>query len=152
MAKNPFAINASATYYYKRLFLQASYQSANKTIQGNYGVWYKTKNFYQLQAGWGNANWNIRLSAINMFRGSWDAATQSLNSPLYSECIIQGGTYYHRRINFSATYTFGYGKKVAYRSNGRLFMGFSWHLPNCIMLNISELYTLIKSNIYVQNF
>ncbi|MDE5881207.1 MAG: outer membrane beta-barrel family protein, partial [Muribaculaceae bacterium] len=112
MKKNPFIVNASATYYIKQFFLQASFQSANKTIQGNQGVWYKTRDFYQLQAGWGNSNWNIRLSAINMFRGDWLAATQTLNAPLYSETVSQGGTYYHRRINISATYTFGYGKKV----------------------------------------
>ncbi|MDE5880225.1 MAG: outer membrane beta-barrel family protein, partial [Muribaculaceae bacterium] len=71
MKKNPFIVNASATYYIKQFFLQASFQSANKTIQGNQGVWYRTRDFYQLQVGWGNSNWNIRLSAINMFRGDW---------------------------------------------------------------------------------
>ena len=100
MSKNPFTVNASATYYIKRFFLQASYQSADKTIQGNQGVWYKTRDFYQLQAGWGNSNWNIRLSAINMFRGDWLGATQILNAPIYSETMLQGGTYYHRRVIF----------------------------------------------------
>lgn len=116
MSKNPFTVNASATYYIKHFFVQASYQSANKTIQGNYGVWYKSKDFYQLQVGWGNANWNIRLSAVNVFRNNWITSTQTLNAPLYSETLSQEGTYYHRRINLSATYTFGYGKKVQ-RSN-----------------------------------
>lgn len=112
LSKNPFSINASATYYIKRFFLQASYQSADKTIQGNQGVWYRTRDFYQLQAGWSNSNWNIRLSAINIFRGDWLGATLSLKSPVYTETMQQGGTYYHRRINLSATYTFGYGRKV----------------------------------------
>lgn len=112
MSKAPFAVRASATYYIKRFFVQASYQSADKTIQGNQGVWYKTRDFYQLQAGWGNSNWNIRLSAINIFRGDWLGATQTLNTPLYSETMLQGGTYYHRRINLSVMYTFGYGKKI----------------------------------------
>lgn len=112
MKKNPFIVNASATYYVRQFFLQASFQSANKTIQGNQGVWYRTRDFYQLQAGWSNSNWNVRLSAINMFRGDWLAATQTLNAPLYSETISQAGTYYHRRINLSVTYTFGYGRKV----------------------------------------
>ena len=116
MSKNPFSINASATYYIRKFYLQASYQSADKTIQGNQGVWYRTRDFYQLQTGWGNSNWNIRLSAINMFRGDWCGAIQTLNSPIYSETMMQGGTYYHRRINLSVTYTFGYGKKVQ-RSN-----------------------------------
>lgn len=112
MTKSPLTINGSLTYYVSRFFLQASYQSAQRTIQGNYAMWYKTRDFYQLQAGWSNSNWNIRLSAINFLRGDWLAATQILEAPLYSGTIIQGGTYYHRRINISLTYTFGYGKKV----------------------------------------
>lgn len=113
MSKNPFAVNSSITYYLNHFFFQASYQTAIRTIQGNLAVWYKNRDFYQLQAGWGNSIWNIRLSAINMFRGDWLAATQTLNSPLYSEFMLQGGTYFHRRLNFSVTYTFGYGKKVS---------------------------------------
>ncbi|MDE6859295.1 MAG: TonB-dependent receptor family protein [Duncaniella sp.] len=116
LSKNPLAMNASATYYIGKLYLQASYQTADKTIQGNQGVWYRTRDFYQLQAGWGNSNWNIRISAINMFRDDWLGATQTLNSPMYSEIMMQGGTYYHRRVNLSVTYTFGYGRKVQ-RSN-----------------------------------
>ncbi len=112
ISRNPVFVNASATYYLKRFFMQLSYQSANRTIQGNYGVWLKSRDFYQLQAGWGNGNWNVRLSAINMFRSDWLTTTQSLHAPLYSETMYQGGTYYHRRLNLSLTYTFGYGKKV----------------------------------------
>lgn len=112
LSNNPFKVNASLTYFMKRFFFQTSYQSADRTIQGNYGVRYKTRDFYQLQAGWGNSDWNIRLSAINIFRGDWVAATQLLQSPIYSETILQGGTYYHKRINLSVTYTFGYGKKI----------------------------------------
>lgn len=112
MSKAPFSLNSSLTYYLSRFYLQASYQSANRTINGNQGVWYRTRDFYQLQAGWGNANWNIRLSAINMLRGDWLAATSTLSSPLYSETMLQSGTYYHRRLNLSITYTIGYGKKI----------------------------------------
>ncbi len=112
MSRAPLAFNASVAYYINRFYFQASYQLANKTIQGNLGVWYRDQDFYQLQAGWGNSNWNIRLSAINMLRGDWLAATQTLSSPLYSEAMLQEGTYYHRRINLAVTYTFGYGKKI----------------------------------------
>ncbi len=112
MKKNPVAVNASATYYVGRFFMQAAYQTADRTIQGNLGAWYTTRDFYQLQAGWGNSNWNVRLSAINIFRGDYLAATQSVSAPLYSEKMQQCGTYYHRRVNLSVTYTFGYGKTL----------------------------------------
>lgn len=83
-----------------------------KTLQGNRAEWYRDRAFYQVQGGWSNANLNIRLSAINIFRGDWLAATRTLTSPLYSETMSQGGTNFHRRINLSVTYTFGYGKKL----------------------------------------
>lgn len=116
LSKKPFTLNSSLTYYLNRFFFQASFQTAARTINGNMGVYYRNRSYYQMDAGWGNADWNIRLSAANLFRGDWLAGTQTLESPLYSETTRQGGTYYHRRINLSVTYTFGYGRKVK-RSN-----------------------------------
>ncbi|MDE6263930.1 MAG: TonB-dependent receptor family protein [Paramuribaculum sp.] len=116
LSKKPFTLNSSLTYYLNSFFFQASFQTAATTINGNMGVYYRNRSYYQVEAGWGNADWNIRLTAANLFRGDWLAGTQTLESPLYSETMRQGGTYYHRRINLSVTYTFGYGKKVK-RSN-----------------------------------
>ena len=63
-------------------------------------------------AGWGDSNWNIRLSMSNLFRNNWQGATQELSSPYYSQVINEYGTSYHQRMNISVTYTLGYGKKV----------------------------------------
>lgn len=112
ISRTPFSLNSSLTWYAGRFFVQASYQTAMKTLQGNRAEWYRDRAFYQVQGGWSNANLNIRLSAINIFRGDWLAATRTLTSPLYSETMSQGGTNFHRRINLSVTYTFGYGKKL----------------------------------------
>ncbi len=112
ISNNPFAFNASATYYLNNFYFQASYQTAMRTIQGNHAAYYKDRDFYQLLAGWSKSGWNIRLTAINLFRSDWLGATQTINTPLYSETKLQGGNYYHRRLNLSVTYTFNYGKKV----------------------------------------
>lgn len=112
ISKDPFALNASATYYLNNFYFQASYQTAMRTIQGNHAAYYKDRDFYQLLAGWSKSGWNIRLTAINLFRSDWLGATQTINAPLYSETKLQGGNYYHRRLNLSVTYTFNYGKKV----------------------------------------
>lgn len=112
ISKNPFAVNASATYYLNNFYFQASYQTPMRTIQGNRAAYYKDRDFYQLLAGWSKSGWNIRLTAINLFRSDWLGATQTINAPLYSETKLQGGNYYHRRLNISVTYTFNYGKKV----------------------------------------
>ena len=110
--RSPFTCNASATYYLGNFYFQASYQTRNLTVQGNRGVIYKDRDFYQILAGWSRANWNIRLSAINLFRSDWLCATNTLNTPLYSETRFNDGNNFHRRLNLSVTYTFGYGKKV----------------------------------------
>lgn len=110
--RSPFICNASATYYLGNFYFQASYQTRNLTVQGNRGVIYNDRDFYQILAGWSRANWNIRLSAINLFRSDWLCATNTLNTPLYSENRSEDGNKFHHRLNLSVTYTFGYGKKV----------------------------------------
>ena len=110
--RNPFTCNASATYYLGNFYFQASYQTRNLSVQGNRGVIYKDRDFYQLIAGWSRANWNIRFSAINLFRNDWLCATNTLSTPSYSETAFIDGNNLHRRLNLSVTYTFGYGKKV----------------------------------------
>ena len=112
ISRSPFICNASATYYLGNFYFQASYQTRNLTVQGNRGVIYKDRDFYQILAGWSRANWNIRVSAMNLFRSDWLCATNILSTPLYSETRFVDGNNFHRRLNLSVTYTFGYGKKV----------------------------------------
>ena len=112
ISKTPFSIHTSATFYLNDFYFQASYQTPERTVQGNRAVYYKDRDFYQLLAGWSKCGWNVRLTAINMFRSDWIGATQTLNSPLYSETRLVGGNYFHRRLNLSVTYTLNYGKKV----------------------------------------
>lgn len=112
ISRSPFTCNTSATYYLGNFYFQASYQTRNLTVQGNRGVIYKDRDFYQILAGWSRANWNIRVSAMNIFRNDWLCATNTLDAPLYSETRFVDGNNFHRRLNLSITYTFGYGKKV----------------------------------------
>lgn len=112
ITRTPFTCNASATYYLGNFYFQASYQTRNLTVQGNRGVVYKDRDFYQILAGWSRSNWNIRVSAMNLFRNDWLCATNTLSTPLYSETRFVDGNSFHRRLNLSITYTFGYGKKI----------------------------------------
>lgn len=111
-SKSPFYFNASAKYYLKDFYFQAAYQTKFRTIQGNRAVYFEDRDFWQLQAGWSKNNLNIRLSANNLFRDDWRTSTETLDSPLYSEVRYLEGNNFHRRINLSMTYTFGYGKKI----------------------------------------
>ena len=112
ISQSPFYCNASATYYLGNFYFQAAYQTRNHTVQGNRGVIYKDRDFYQVLAGWSHSNWNIRVSAMNLFRKDWLCATNLLSTPLYSETRLVEGNNFHQRLNLSVTYTFGYGKKV----------------------------------------
>ena len=112
ISKNPFYVNASASYYLNKFYFQVAYQTTYKTVQGNRAAYYSDRDFYQVLAGWSHSGWNIRLSGMNLLRTDWLAASQSFNSPLYCESKLIGGNNFHRRINVSITYTFNYGKKV----------------------------------------
>ena len=48
----------------------------------------------------------------NFLNKGWAGATNAIVSPYYSELQTVIGTSSHPRINFTATYTIGYGKKV----------------------------------------
>ena len=112
ISKSPFYCNASATYYLGNFYFQVAYQTRSLTVQGNRGVVYKDRDFYQVLAGWSRSNWNIRISGMNLFRNDWLCSTNLLSTPLYSETQLVEGNNFHQRLNLAVTYTFGYGKKV----------------------------------------
>lgn len=112
LSRSPFYCNASATYYLGNFYFQAAYQTKSLMIQGNRGTIYKDRDFYQVLAGWSRSNWNIRVSAMNLFRNDWRCSTTLLETPLYTETLSVEGNNFHRRLNLSVTYTFGYGRKV----------------------------------------
>lgn len=112
ISKSPFYCNASATYYLGNFYFQVAYQTRSLTVQGNRGVVYKDRDFYQVLAGWSRSNWNIRISGMNLFRNDWLCSANLLSTPLYSETQLVEGNNFHQRLNLAVTYTFGYGKKV----------------------------------------
>lgn len=67
---------------------------------------------YQLQIGWGNGTWNISATAYNFFRKSWLSGTRTLSSEFYDYTTSIFSKAAHMRFSLSATYSFGYGKKV----------------------------------------
>ncbi|KGN71261.1 hypothetical protein [Porphyromonas sp. COT-239 OH1446] len=129
MSKRPLNFKASAVYHLDDFYFQAAYQTKFRTIQGNRALYYEDRDFWQLQVGWSKHNFNVRLSANNLFRGDWMTSTETLNSPLYSETRYVEGNNFHRRLNLSITYTFGYGKKV--RQNNEV--GQQYGSPSAIL-------------------
>ena len=109
---NPFTITAQATYYLNSFYFQAYYQSSGKQMFTSSPQIYKDRNFHSLTVGWANSDWNVRVMAANFFNKGWNSADIVTEPPLYTEYRENIGTSSHFRINITATYTFGYGKKV----------------------------------------
>lgn len=109
---NPFGVTAQANYYLDSFYFQIYYESPRKTMYMTSPRISRSRNFHSATIGWANANWNLRIMAANIFNKGWDDSRITIHSPYYSERQTITGTAYHPRINFSATYTFGYGKKV----------------------------------------
>lgn len=109
---NSFRVTAQASYYFDSFYFQAYYESPQKSMFTASPRINKGRNFHSVTVGWANANWNLRVMAANFFNKGWDGATNTTNSLYYSERQTVIGTSPHPRINFTATYTFGYGKKV----------------------------------------
>ena len=108
----PFQITAHATYYLKQWYFQAYYQSHQKMMFTSSPTTYRSRDFYALSAGWSNSDWNISLTAYNIFNSNWSTSDRYIQSPLYTEHRTTNGTTSHASLNLSVTYTFGYGKKV----------------------------------------
>lgn len=109
---SPFRLTVQASYYLDSFYFQAYYESPQKSMDASLPQIKKIRNFHSVTVGWANANWNLRVMAANFFNKGWNGATNTTVSPYYSERQTVIGTSSHPRINFTATYTFGYGKKV----------------------------------------
>ena len=109
---NSFRIRAQASYYMASFYFQAYYESPEKSMLSASPKISKERNFHSVTIGWTNANWNLRVMAANFFNKGWICTTNTTLSPFYSDRQTIVGTSSHSRINFTATYTFGYGKKV----------------------------------------
>lgn len=104
---------ARVQYYLKNWNFSLTYISDNANADGCMnGIWVKNKNDWYITVGWSNSNWNIRANIINLTRWNWQSATQEMHSEWYDtfEKFYNGQS--HALIQLSATYTFGFGKKV----------------------------------------
>lgn len=112
MARNHFSWNVNAYWYFGNFNVSASYNSREYTMGVLTGDYMRNAAFYYLQAGWSNNDWNVSLSAYNFFRRSYVGQWTDFQSPFYSSSTISNISIYHSTLRLSATYTFGYGKRV----------------------------------------
>lgn len=109
-----FLYNISAGYYFGKFYVSAYCNSGDDML-----VQYsmnsnreKTKLTYGVSIGWGNGKWTLRTTAQNPFRNSWMGNETWLNGKYFSSHQTEFSRSYHQWFQFTATYTFNYGKKV----------------------------------------
>ncbi len=100
-------------YYIKNWNFGLTYVSTIGTWDGMMnGIWQRDKDQYYMTAGWAHSDWNISAAICNIGRWNWRSSNQVMNSEIYStDTTLINGTH-HAYAQITATYTFGFGKKV----------------------------------------
>ena len=102
-----------ANYYLNNWNFGFVYQAKQAYSDGFMtGVWTKDKDYYWATIGWGNNSWNITGEFANIFRWNHRQGTSIMHSQFYDiskQIFVQDN---HAYVQFSVTYTFGFGKKV----------------------------------------
>lgn len=117
----PYGVNhsyidwyARVRYYLGNWNFTATYISDNGSADGCMnGIWNYGKSDWYITIGWSNSDWNVRADFINFTRWNWRSAKQVMRSKYYDTTEIMLNGQSHALIQLSATYTFGFGKKVS---------------------------------------
>ncbi len=112
LSLNEITCSAQLTWYFGNFYMFGWYMTPSTYIPDESGMKTRTPSSYQIQLGWGKGAWRLSATAYNFLRSSWESSRQELYSRNYSFNRQEYSTSEHMRFQFSATYTFGYGKKV----------------------------------------
>lgn len=108
---------AQARYYLGNWNFALAYISAAGSPDGSVnGIWNKNKSDWYVAIGWSKSNWNIQANVINFTRWNWRSSQQYMESEHYdtNEQFFNGHS--HALVQLSATYIFGFGKKIKHDS------------------------------------
>ncbi len=100
------------TWYFGNFYLMGYYTSPSKWLDSDSGSTIHNPSNYLIQLGWGRGALKLSAAAYNFLRTDWETSRTTLTSPYYSNDIRSYGIDYHMSFRLTATYTFGYGKKV----------------------------------------
>lgn len=111
---NYLSLSVSATYYLGNCYFQAYYSSASRGLvqYSLNAISLKRKPYYSFKIGWRNGKWNLTATAVNIFRKNWVAETSSLRSKWFDQYTTDYSATSHQFVSLTASYTFGFGKKV----------------------------------------
>ena len=111
--KNSLNLELDIYYYLKDFYFGAWYRSPYAaTSNSMYGQWKKEKSMYFVQAGWANSDWNLRILFRNFFKKNRKSDEVVLTSQWYDSFQQYYSPDQQFWFKISATYTFGFGKKI----------------------------------------
>ncbi len=104
---------ARARYYTGNWHFTFTYSSDNGSADGSMnGFWGYGKSDWFITVGWSDAHWNFRGDIINFTRWNYRNDRLVMKSEFYDIDEIKLGGKSRAFIQLTATYTFGFGKKV----------------------------------------
>lgn len=102
-----------AFYHLDKWYFGVQYQSDISSADGFVkGTWVNSKNAYTAIAGWGNSSWSFQGQIANPFRWNWHSGSTIMKSKNYDFVQSNHNPNNHCYVYLSATYTFGFGKKI----------------------------------------
>lgn len=112
LSLNELTCSAQLTWYFGDLYLFGWYMTPSTYIPDESGMKEHVPSRYQIQLGWGKSGWRLSATAHNFLRSSWETSRQELYNINYKFDRRVYGIDEHMGFQLTATYTFGYGKKV----------------------------------------
>lgn len=112
MQRNELTCTAQLNYYFGNFYTNIWYSTPSHYPEENSGIEKRTSSQYQIQIGWGNNSWNVKVAASNFFRSAWNSNKETLRSDYYNMSTRVYSPESHLKFSVSATYIIGYGKKV----------------------------------------
>lgn len=111
---NYLSLSLNASYYLGKFYISAYYSPAFTELvsQSLTATSVKRKSAYQMKIGWSNGVWNLTATAVNIFRRNWVEETSRLTSQWFDQYTTEYGAGSHQFVSLTASYTFGFGKKV----------------------------------------
>ena len=116
----PYNVNHSFVDWYARIryylndwnFALTYISDQGKPEGAINGIWVKSKSDWYITVAWANSNWNVKANILNMSRWSWRSDRRTMHSKYYDIVEQKYNGSSHALIQVTATYTFGFGKKV----------------------------------------
>lgn len=109
---NPFCVSANVAYYFGTFFISGYLQTEKGSMNNRTMAKTVSRTGYNITGGWGNGAWNVQLSVYNFLNWGWKSTTKELDMGNFSQYDTANNGGNHFSLGLTASYTFGYGKKV----------------------------------------